>query len=252
MKVAPALPHGVEQVAERAVDGDIHVHGDWLEEFAWLIQGTTGRPHDMSLFGDAAAGDVLRRWTALREALGCSAAVHARQVHEAAVHVHDVVPPGLLVAPDADGHCTAVPGLMLAVSVADCVPVSLIAPARRAIALLHAGWRGVAAGILERGVATLAERFGAHAAGLRVHLGPAICGSCYQVGSEVPRALGLPNDSGHVDLRAALANRAVAVGVPASSITVSAHCTRHGGSPFHSHRAGCAERQIAVLAVAVP
>src|SRR5690606_18360795 len=94
--------------------------------------------------------------------------------------------------PAIDGHATRAPGLLLAVSVADCVPVSLVDPERRAVALLHAGWRGAAAGILERGLEVLAERLLARPEDLHVHLGPAICGGCYEVGPEVHRALGLP------------------------------------------------------------
>jgi polyphenol oxidase len=144
---------------------------------------------------------------------------------------------------------------MLAVSVADCVPIFLVAPARPAVALLHGGWRGVAAGILERGLALLRDSAGAVADDVHVHFGPAICGACYEVGADTAGALGL-DDTGdaaagrlHVDLRAALAHRARNAGVPAERISVSTHCTRCGTSPFYSHRAGCAERQVAILGI---
>jgi hypothetical protein len=176
--------------------------------------------------------------------------VHARQVHGTCVLRHEDVAPGLLVLDAADGHHTARSGILLAVSTADCVPVFLVDPAARAVALLHAGWRGVAGGMLAAGARALAA-LGGGPEGWRVHLGPAICGSCYEVGPEVHAALGLPEPATNepVDLRAHLAERAVGLGVPAAAVTISGHCTRCPGSQFYSHRAGHAERQISVLGI---
>ena len=248
MKIAPALPRGVETIAEAEDDAGLHVHPVWAVDLPWVVQGISSRPHDMSLFGGAPAGSVVPRWQQLRDRLLCSAIVHSRQVHAADVLLHEAVPPGVLIAQDADGHATRQTGLLLSVSVADCVPVHVVAPEARAVALLHAGWRGAAAGILERGVDALTRHLGAHVSELHIHFGPAICGDCYEVGAEVPRGLGV-TDVGvtHVDLRAHLVERAHALGIAARRLTVSAHCTRHGDSPFHSHRGGAAERQIAVL-----
>jgi YfiH family protein len=248
--IAPALPEGVRVVAEQPQDTGLHSIGDWGESFPWLIQGVTGRDHDMSLFGSAPTGVVVPRWQQLRDRLGCRTMVHARQVHRDTVLLHEALPAGLVIAADADGHATGDTGSLLAVSVADCVPISIVAPAARAIALLHGGWRGVAAGILERGLALLTASFPVDAADVFVHFGPAICGECFEVGAEVPAGLGIEGETPtHVDLRAVLARRAIRCGVDASRVSVSGHCTRHGQSPFYSHRGGCAERQIAVLAV---
>lgn len=149
-----------------------------------------------------------------------------------------------------DGHLTDVPGLLLAVSVADCVPVSVVSPSRRVVAALHAGWRGAAAGILEAGIRRMADEFAAEPADLHVHLGPAICGACYEVGPEVHAALRPdappPAAPTPVDVRAVLAERAVAAGVAPENVTVSAHCTLHGHD-FFSHRGGAACRQMGVL-----
>lgn len=207
----------------------------------------------MGCFGATPVREATARWNALRESSGCPRAVHARQVHGAAVDVHEAADAGLFIGEGRDGHFTARAGVLLTVSVADCVPVFLVDPARRAVALVHAGWRGVAAGILAAGVAEFA-RTGSDPADLLVHLGPAICGDCYEVGPEVFAALGLdaPPGPAPLDLRAALAARAVAAGVTAERITASAHCTRcqrTGPRRFHSHRAGDPERQIAFLGV---
>ncbi len=232
------------------------VHPEWAAAFPWLAQGTTGRGHgeapfDLALFGSAPAREALERWWALGRALDTPRMVHARQVHGAAVRFHRNGPPGLHVAEPCDGHVTRTPGVLLGVTTADCVPIQVVAPRARAVAALHGGWRGVAAGILERGLHVLGERLAVDAAGVHVHLGPAICGDCYEVGPEVHAALGLdvPAGPAPVDLRAALARRAVAAGVSAECVTVSGHCTRCGGSPFFSHRGGCRERQLGVLGV---
>jgi polyphenol oxidase len=237
-------------------DHGLHVHPGWAAAVPAVIQGTTAGSADMSLFGGSPVGEVVGRWMRLREAIGCRTVVHARQVHGGDVLVHGEMPRGLVLAGDGDGHVTTVAGVALAVSVADCVPVFVAAPGR-GVCLLHAGWRSAAAGILEAGIAVLAATAGCMPEELLIHLGPAICGGCYEVGLEVADGLGVePTPRGaagdgpgrlHLDLRAALAARAVVGGVPAGRVTVSAHCTRCGGGVFYSHRGGCRERQIAVL-----
>lgn len=230
------------------------VHPEWEKAFPWLAQGTTGRgdpadPYDLALFGEAApARAVLARWEELLRGTGFARGVHARQVHGAAVRYHPPGPPGLLVAGPCDGHATRAAGILLAVTTADCVPVSVVDPRRRAVALLHAGWRGAAAGVLERGLAVLRERAASDPGDLHVHLGPAICGRCYEVGPEVFEALGSarPAAPAPFDLRAALAERAVSAGVAAGNVTISEHCTRCGEG-FFSHRGGDAERQVGFL-----
>lgn len=254
----PHLPAGCRVVREAPVDDPPGLfHPLWATRHPWLVQGTTTRgsgpePFDLGLFSDASpARSVLGAWERLRRSTGCPRVVHAHQVHASAVRVHGPGSPGLHVAEPCDGHATAGEGILLAVTVADCVPVSLVDPRRRAVALLHAGWRGVAAGILERGLAVLRERMGSVPADLLVHLGPAICGRCYQVGAEVFRGLGLPEPKtpATVDLRAVLAHRAVAAGVAAERVTVSAHCTLCGGAGLFSHRGGDRGRQAAYLGV---
>jgi polyphenol oxidase len=250
-RVAPELPGQVPNVAERRTELGFPLHAlpDWPDAAPWLVHGITTRAGDMSLFGAAPAGEVLPRWRALRDALRCRVIVHARQVHGAEILVHDGLPDGIVIADAADGHATARAGVLLAVSVADCVPIYLVAPDVRAIALLHGGWRGIVAGIVERGIARLTRTFGATPARMLLHCGPAICGACFEVGPEVPRQLGLAAGATHVDLRAVIARRAVEHGVPPAHVTISSLCTRCGDTPFYSHRGGCAERQIAVLAL---
>ncbi len=248
----------LERVREERVPGELPLfeHPGWRVRFPWLIQGTTARggagdDFDLRLFGDTPVGRVIDRWRRLREGLGISRSVHARQVHGTAVLIHAEGSPGLVVSERFDGHATEHPDILLTVSVADCVPISVVDGRGRAIALLHGGWRGVAAGILERGVHLLGRLGGARPGELHVHLGPAICGRCYEVGPEVVRALGLPAPAAPtpVDLRAELGRRAQAAGVPEPHISISEFCTRCGESPFFSHRGGCVERQVGFLAI---
>ncbi len=234
------------------------VHPGWFERFPWLVQGATvrshgGLPFDLGIGGRAPVEEVLGGWEHLREGTGSTVAVIARQVHGSRVVLHGPGDPGLrIVHPPADGHATAFPGVLLAVTVADCVPAFLVDGRGRGIALLHAGWRGVVAGILEEGVAALQLRLGIGVDDLFLHLGPSICGRCYEVGPEVHEALGLPVPAGPtpVDLRAELARRAVAIGISGARITRSSRCTREEGEAFFSHRGGDAGRQVAFLGIA--
>lgn len=252
----------MRNLTERRVASDppLFAHPGWRERLPWLVQGVTGRgeapePFDLAFFGPEGGGDpVWRRWRRLGESVGTERIVVGRQVHGSRVRLHGATPPGVLLTAATDGHATASPGVLLAVTLADCVPVFLADPEVPAVALLHAGWRGVAAGILRRGVETLRDRLGSAPERLLLHLGPAICGECYEVGPEVHRALELP-DPGRptpVDLRSVLAERVRGLGIPDDAVTVSGHCTRCGDSPFFSHRAGDVERQVAVAGIRRP
>lgn len=215
---------------------------------------TTRDAGDFGLSGDGRVGDVLGRWALLRESLDVPRLASAHQVHGARLLHHAGAWSGWLRDAGADGHVTTVTQTAVAVSVADCVPVFL-AHARGAIAVLHAGWRGTEAQILAAGVVALltalAERGVPVAAGeLRVHLGPAICGACYEVSPDVfTRLTGRAADGpAPVDLRAILSDQARALGVRA--ITVSPLCTRCHNGRLYSHRAGDRERQVGVACLA--
>jgi YfiH family protein len=239
------------------------VHAGWVAEMPWVVQGTTtrgvshsvDRPFDLGLFSEGSPAEAVRtNWSHLIAATGMSAALHARQVHGADVRRHgdgrpESRPRGLSIVDDCDGHSTTEPGLLLAVSAADCVPIFVVDPDERAVAVLHAGWRGAAAGMLERGLAAFPKR----ERKLRVHLGPAICGRCYEVGPEVFAALGEPAPGGPalLDLRRVLARRALALGVEPSHVTISEHCTRCTGSSLFSHRGGDRGRQVGYLGIRV-
>ncbi|MEJ2217373.1 MAG: polyphenol oxidase family protein [Gemmatimonadota bacterium] len=252
----------VARTPEARLAGPVPIfsHPDWRTRFPWLVQGTTGRgdgePWDLGLRGRAPVGSVLERWRTLGDTLGFPRMAHARQVHGARVIAHNGGPPGLLLSDACDGHLTGTAGILLTVSVADCVPVFMVDARRRVVALVHAGWRGIAAGVLEAGVRALEDRFGTQPADLHVYFGPSICGRCYEVGPEVFRALGLdpPDRPAPVDLVQVLALRASRIAVPQAQLSASAYCTRCGERDFFSHRAyraglGPAGHQVGFLGI---
>jgi YfiH family protein len=209
---------------------------------------TTGRAAgSFSTASTEPVRDVMGRWAALREELrpGGPRLATARQVHGAQVLVHGTAWEGWLRAGDADGHASTERGTAMAVSVADCVPVFVVHPSGAA-AVLHSGWRGTAARIVEHGIAALAHR-GIPAAELRVHLGPSICGRCYEVSPDVYERLTGTRPPGPtpVDLRGVIADHARAAGV--RHISTSAACTRCHNERFFSHRGGDEGRQLGVL-----
>jgi polyphenol oxidase len=209
---------------------------------------TTGRAAgSFSTAGTDPVREVMGRWDALREELrrGGPRLATARQVHGTRVIVHGSGWEGWLRGDDADGHAAPERGTAMAVSIADCVPVFIVHPSGAA-ALLHSGWRGTAGRIVELGIAALAHR-GFPAAELRMHLGPAICGRCYEVSPDVYQRLTgtRPGRPTTVDLRALIADHARALGV--RHIGVSGACTRCHNERFYSHRAGDPERQLGVL-----
>lgn len=223
---------------------EITVFADWgVRAFV-----TTRHAGSFGTAGDEPVGAVMERWRRLRASLGAAGErfATASQVHGARILEHEPAWVGWLRGDAADGHLLTHPGMSAAVVVADCVPVFVVHPSG-ACALLHAGWRGTAAGILPAAVRRLAA-LGHTPGDLRVHAGPAICGRCYEVSAEVAEQItGRPaTGQTRVDLRAVLADQARALGVTAFS--VSAGCTRCDSDRYFSHRGGDRGRQLGVLA----
>lgn len=105
-----------------------------------------------------------------------------RQVHSDAIHLINRIPPDTL---SGDALITRESGLLLAVQTADCVPVLLADPKRRAIAAIHAGWRGTLARIVAKTVGRMHMEFGSQPADICAALGPSIARCSYEVGPEV-------------------------------------------------------------------
>jgi hypothetical protein len=225
---------------------------EWAARYGVVAGITTrGRGFSLGLWSEENVGQVMTRWRAFRAAFQprFPAVLLAHQVHGAEVRWHRLGADGWLILDGVDGHATATPGVLLTITVADCIPVYLTVPHKRVVALLHAGWRGCAAGILERGVEVLKGAGFARGCEIVMHCGVGICGACYEVGSEVLTAVGgMPTAApGHLDLRARLVGQARTLGL--SAISVSPWCSAHDRERFFSHRAsgGRDGRMVAYL-----
>jgi hypothetical protein len=251
---AVGLPSAALPVAEvRALAGHTLADSPYLtfDCFAeWDMRAlvTTRAAGSFSTAGEEPVRRVMDRWAALQAHLFPASGgrfATARQVHGAEVVEHRGGWSGWLRGHDADGHVAFERGTAMAVSIADCVPV-FVAHRSGAAAVLHSGWRGTEAGILRVAVQRLA-RGGAAAGALRVLLGPAICGGCYEVSPEVYERLTGERITRPtpVDLHAVLAGQARAAGV--SDVWRSPLCTRCDNALLFSHRGGDSGRQLAAL-----
>ena len=141
-----------------------------------------------------------------------------------------------------DGLVSDRPGLPLLATYADCYPLLVYDPRRRAVGLAHAGWRGTAAGMAGALVSALTREYGSHPADLLAGIGPGICARCYQVGGEVAmrfNGFARPDPQGRFRLDLAAANRAQleAAGIPAERIHVQGACTFESADlPSHRRR----------------
>lgn len=227
---------------------------EWEERYG-VVAGITGRGaepgrgFDLGLWGREPVGDVMTRWLMFRRQLPeFRAFALGNQKHGVEVMTLDSGR-GWIQVEGIDGWTTSARGILLTITIADCIPVYLIAPGR-GVALLHAGWRGTAGGILGRGVELLCSGTASSPAEVIMHCGVGICGSCYEVGSEVVEGCGgRPVGPGpwHVDLRERLQGQAQELGL--SRVSTSGWCSAHDRASFYSHRAsrGADGRMVAYI-----
>lgn len=194
--------------------------------------------------GEHLAGDLARLASAFRSPAGD--VITLKQVHGRSVFV---VEPGQPVteAPEADAVISLDPSRPVCVRVADCVPLLLADANGRAVAAVHAGWRGTAAGIAHATVMRLAE-LGVPASDLVVAMGPSIGPCCYQVDEKVRFAMlqghrdaeqwFAPDGGGHWRLNLWRANfdQLRAAGVQADAIDQAAICTADRLDICYSYR----------------
>jgi YfiH family protein len=208
---------------------------------------TTREIGTFGMMGQEPVVDVMGRWAHLRRELYEMSPRLATggQVHGNHVLAHEGHWDGWLRGGEADGHFAPRRGTALAVTVADCVPVFIAHPSG-AVQVLHSGWRGTVANIVKVGL-TMMKAAGHQLHDARVHLGPAICGKCYEVSPDVYMQLTgkTVERPATVDLRAIQAEQARSVGV--RQVTISSFCTRCDNARFYSHRAGDGGRQIGVI-----
>jgi YfiH family protein len=214
------------------------------------------------------ADPQLQAWTQAAASLGAGLeeVMRIRQVHGRTVRVlrrgetnaHD-----LAERPDADALIANEPGLVLAVQVADCVPMLMADRRGGAVGAVHAGWRGTVAGIAARAVEAITQEFGTAASDLVVAIGPSIGACCYEVGDELRdafRSAGATEDqlarwfsrtatgSLRLDLWTVNHDQLVAAGVPADRVHIARLCTQTHAHLFESYRAdGVAAGRMAAL-----
>lgn len=215
--------------------------------------GGSVAPFDQFNMGNRTAADgddplqVARNRALLQDGLALPSAPHwLRQVHGTAVLRFDAPPQGAGVEaePTADAAVTSVPGVVLAILTADCLPVVLAARDGSEIGAAHAGWRGLADGMLEATVAAMHTAPGA----LQAWLGPAAGPAHYEIGEDVFTAF-VDGDAGaaaafaatrpghwKVDLYALARRRLVAAGLEPAAISGGQRCTIAEPQRFYSHR----------------
>lgn len=145
---------------------------------------------------------------------------------------------------EGDALFAQIPGRVIGVKTADCVPVLLVDARSRAVAAVHAGWRGTVARIAARTLEAMQSRFGTRPEDVEAAIGPAIAACCFEVGPEVsagfrelfPERMDLESRV-HIDLHEANRRILIQAGVAPDSIHVAGHlCTRCSDGEFCSYR----------------
>lgn len=126
-------------------------------------------------------------------------------------------------------------GAVVAVRTADCVPILLVDETHQAVAAVHAGWRGTAAGIVRRAIEAMGRRFGTSPADLHAAIGPGIGKCCYEVGPEVAQVFG-EQERTFLDLPEINRGQLLDAGVTGARIYASNLCTQCRPEEFHSFR----------------
>lgn len=210
--------------------------------------------------------------------------VQVKQIHSSVVRRVDAASQEPLTG---DGLITATPGLLLVAKTADCTPVLVVDTKRRVVGAFHAGWRGTAARIVEKGIGEIRRQFGSNPRDLRAAIGPCIRSCCYVVGAEVEAEFesqfsyarellhevfnsnslhvrypllflnqrapghGDPASEIHLDLVEANRRQLEDAGLKSSQIEVVEGCTACDTTRFFSHRAeaGNTGRMMAAIGI---
>ncbi len=278
-----------------------------LGKLPWLVHGFStrvggfSRPYgkaalNLGFTKDDSSSAVERNRTAFLEKLGAKGKkrnsrtilwplVTLRQVHSDIIRLVESTAPQSHLA--GDGLITNTLGVLLGIQTADCLPIILVDPKRKAVGVFHAGWRGTLKRIVEKGVGEMHRCFGSRPRDLKAAIGPGIHGCCYEVGEEVrdhfesqfayaaklfreveepdpvrekyPMLFLTARAPGHsllpkkiyLDLVEANRRQLLAVGMPAKCIEASPLCTNCRTDLLFSYRAekGKTGRMMAVVGI---
>ncbi len=238
--------------------GDIPIIRAWNDAESDVRHGFIGRVGGVSA-GEFASmnlsyhvGDDARavdeNWERLRrEVPELKVVARVNQVHGNIVQV--VTRESAASRPRADGIVTREAGVMLGIFTADCVPILMIDDKRKIAGALHAGWRGVIANIVAKGVDAIAS-LGGHIDDVRAAMGPSIGPCCFEVevalaerfareiaGIERHARAGR-NGKAYLDLRGIVRDQLIGAGLSETNISAAGPCTRCASDRFFSRRAG--------------
>lgn len=170
----------------------------------------------------------------------------AKQIHsDRVLRVESEGPQG-----EGDALISNVPGIALTIKTADCLPILIADPNRRAVATIHAGWRGVVSKIAPKTVQAMTREFGTRPEDLLVAIGPGIGPCCFEVGPEVAIQFGLSGRT-KVDLAATVCQQLGRNGVVPGQMSVSGLCSYCDSQLFESYRRDreAAGRMVAMIGV---
>jgi YfiH family protein len=250
-----------------------------LQKFPWLVHGFSTRPGGVSPFESEKVlnlgfmewdtrENVLENRRLFQSALGAPdfELNPLKQIHS---DVLRVIPSSTSDVCKGDASATNQPGLLLAIQTADCVPILLVDPKKRAVATIHAGWRGTLARITQKAVGRMQFEYGSNPKDLLAAIGPSIGPCCYEVAADFvtkftaqfadaadyfdePRSGEEPNPlqwlnmkppghqpppkNVHLDLRKANHSQLIAAGLLAKNIYISDLCTACHTNLLFSHR----------------
>jgi YfiH family protein len=180
---------------ERNVRGTQVLQVPALTKLSWLVHGFSTRRGGVSSLGKEKVlnlgfaewdtrENVLENRRRFQSALAASGLelISLKQIHSDVIHLFDAAPAEPC---RGDASVTNCPDLLLGVQTADCVPILLVDPKKRAVAAVHAGWRGTLQRIVVKAIGKMQMQFGSKPADLLAAIGPSIGGCCYEVGTEV-------------------------------------------------------------------
>jgi YfiH family protein len=188
-------PARVERWITRKVRGLEILHVSALVKFPWLVHGFSSKPGGASIQGGQKVLNLgFTEWDTkenvqenrrrFQSALGAKdlKLISLKQIHSDVIHLFNSAPTEIC---QGDAAASNRPGLLLGMQTADCVPILLVDPKKRAVAAVHAGWRGTLARIVVKAIGQMQMQFRTKPADLLAAIGPSIGGCCYEVGTEV-------------------------------------------------------------------